>query len=199
MEKFVEIIDYEGFYKIGSQGTFISMARWIVRGNGKTFIQEKQIKTTLDMTGYYKVGLSKNGKLKNIRIHKLLAKHFIPNPNNYKYVRHLNDIPTDNRLENLAWGTPKDNVQDCIRNGNFYYAINMYQTPNFIHPSKGKVAHNRGKVGEQSIHSKIILNLCTGVYYFGCKEAADASNINVNTLRGKLCGLNYNNTDFIYV
>lgn len=41
---------------------------------------------------------------------------YIPNPNNYPIVRHLNDNPLDNRLANLAWGTQKDNVKDSIKN-----------------------------------------------------------------------------------
>lgn len=49
-------------------------------------------------------------------LHRVVAEAFIPNPNNLPYVRHLNDDPTDNRVENLAWGTQKDNHEDSVRN-----------------------------------------------------------------------------------
>ena len=35
--------------------------------------------------------------------HRVIALQFIPNPNNYRYVRHLNGINYDNRIENLIW------------------------------------------------------------------------------------------------
>ena len=50
-----------------------------------------------------------------------MAEAFIPNPNNYPTVRHLDDDPTNNDLDNLAWGTQKDNMYDCMINGRFYY------------------------------------------------------------------------------
>ena len=42
---------------------------------------------------------------KDIYIHRILAQAFIPNPNNYPVVRHLNDNKNDWMLSNLAWGT----------------------------------------------------------------------------------------------
>lgn len=54
-------------------------------------------------------------------IHRLVATTHIPNPKNHPIVRHLNDDKTDNSVDNLAWGTQKDNMGDCKRNGNFHY------------------------------------------------------------------------------
>ena len=51
----------------------------------------------------------------------MVATAFIPNPNNYPLVRHKNSIPSDNRVENLAWGTSKENTQDSIEAGTFHY------------------------------------------------------------------------------
>lgn len=50
---------------------------------------------------------------------RLVAKAFIPNPDNLPIVRHKNDHPYDNYISNLEWGTYKDNAQDAIRNGTF--------------------------------------------------------------------------------
>lgn len=64
--------------------------------------------------------IDKDGNLKEIYLHRLLAQTFIPNPDNLPLVRHLNDIKDDNRLENLAWGTQLDNQKDSVRNGTAY-------------------------------------------------------------------------------
>ena len=53
-------------------------------------------------------------------VHRLVAETFIPNPEGYPIVRHLDDDPNDNSIRNLAWGTSKDNREDSIRNGNDY-------------------------------------------------------------------------------
>ena len=67
--------------------------------------------------------LCKDNKFKNIGIHRILAQAFIPNPNNYPIVRHLNDNKNDWRLENLAWGTASDNTQDIYNNTGGYTGI----------------------------------------------------------------------------
>jgi hypothetical protein len=54
------------------------------------------------------------------KIHRILAELFIPNPDFLPIVRHLNDNPLDNRIENLSWGSPLDNEKDKIRNGYRY-------------------------------------------------------------------------------
>lgn len=62
-------------------------------------------------------------------IHRLVAMAFIPNPYNYPIVRHLNDDPTDNRVENLAWGTMADNHQDMVdHDRDFKKAVYCYET-----------------------------------------------------------------------
>ena len=54
-------------------------------------------------------------------LHQMMAQAFIPNPDNRPLVRHLDDDPSNNQLDNLAWGTPLDNARDCIEHGRFRY------------------------------------------------------------------------------
>jgi predicted XRE-type DNA-binding protein len=54
-------------------------------------------------------------------LHRMVAEAFIPNPHNYPLVRHLDDNPSNNYVDNLAWGTQGDNIRDAIDNGHFYY------------------------------------------------------------------------------
>lgn len=52
-----------------------------------------------------------------IRVHRLVAQVFIPNPLRLPCVRHLNGVPSDNRVSNLAWGTYKENEEDKHAHG----------------------------------------------------------------------------------
>ena len=65
------------------------------------------LKPHLTDHGYLKVTL--NGKIHFV--HRLVAKAFIPNPENKETVNHKNEVKTDNRLENLEWMTIRENLQ----------------------------------------------------------------------------------------
>jgi len=73
--------------------------------------------------GHLKVMLVRNnartrGKdRRDFSVHRLVADAFIPNPNGMREVRHLNGIAWDNTVENLAWGTRQDNIEDALRHG----------------------------------------------------------------------------------
>lgn len=83
----------------------------------KSFIKPKP----MDSHGHLGVCLCSNGRLYYRYIHRLVAEAFIPNPNNFPIVRHLYDQPEYNEIEDLAWGTQKDNMRDCIENGRVHY------------------------------------------------------------------------------
>lgn len=62
----------------------------------------------IDKYGYLVTDLYNNEGRKNVKVHRLVAKEFIPNPDNKPTVNHINEIKTDNRVENLCWMTIKE-------------------------------------------------------------------------------------------
>lgn len=82
-----------------------------------------------ESTGYLTVTLRNPGGVsKRLKVHRLVASAFHLNLENRPYVRHLNDVRDDNRLENLAWGTNSENQYDSIRNGT-HYGTNLTHCP----------------------------------------------------------------------
>ena len=86
------VVGYEGLYEVSNFGRVFSMHT------------NRVIKNRL--TGrYLQVSLSKNGKVIQPLVHRLVAEAFISNPDNLPCVNHKNEDKTDNRVENLEWCT----------------------------------------------------------------------------------------------
>lgn len=82
---------------------------------------------------YYCVGLSKNCKLITLDIHRLVAKTFIPNPENKSQVNHKDKNSLNNKISNLEWNTNKENsihrsagVKQTTNQNLEIYKINLY-------------------------------------------------------------------------
>lgn len=66
---------------------------------------------------YKFVSLLINGQAKRMRVHRLVAITFIPNPENKPYVNHINGDKGDNNVENLEWVTPSENTIHAVKTG----------------------------------------------------------------------------------
>ena len=77
----------------------------------------KYMKPGVSHHGYLHVNLWKNGKSRSCKIHQLVLEAFGFYRAEGQVCRHLNGEPTDNRLENLKWGTRKENGKDMARHG----------------------------------------------------------------------------------
>lgn len=100
------VVGYENLYEVSSIGRVKSL-------NYKRSNKEKILKNNLGLNGYHRVTLHR-GQRKQYLVHKLVAEAFIPNPENKKFVDHLNTIRTDNRVENLQFVTMTENNNNPI-------------------------------------------------------------------------------------
>lgn len=68
-------------------------------------------------SGYLFVGLSKNGIPYPKDVHRIVATHFIPNPENKKCVNHKDGNKLNNCVDNLEWCTYSENITHAMKNG----------------------------------------------------------------------------------
>ena len=73
---------------------------------------------TSKKNGYiYVTIVERNGKKKSHRLHRIVAKAYIPNPNNYPIVGHKDNIKTNCNVSNLYWTTDSENIQKAVNDG----------------------------------------------------------------------------------
>ena len=102
-----EIEGYNGDYKINESGIVINKNGHVMR-------------TAVSNSGYLRTALEipgSNGNRKNESIHRLVAKTFIPNPDNLPVVMHKDNDPLNNHVSNLQWGTQSDNIRQAFDDG----------------------------------------------------------------------------------
>lgn len=110
---------YENLYMVSNTGKIKRLSRVVENKgsySGKYILKEKEMKLHFNKDGYAIVNLSKNNTKKAIKVHRLVAEAFIPNPNEYFEINHINEIKDDNRVENLEWCDRKYNVNYGLRN-----------------------------------------------------------------------------------
>lgn len=118
LETWKDVIGYEGLYQISSLGR--------VKNN-----KGKILKLKTDTNNYLSIKLSKLNRKKYHSIHRLVAIHFLPNPQNYPCVNHKDEQKQNNCVSNLEWcsyshnnnynNLPKRQLQTKIKKMTNYY------------------------------------------------------------------------------
>lgn len=106
-------------YEASSEGQIRSLDRTITDSVGHVYFRPGKVLKPVNKAGYMFVSVKFNdGPRKSTRAHQLVCRafHGLP-PDPRMDVRHLNGDSTDNRPENLAWGTRSQNMHDRVRHG----------------------------------------------------------------------------------
>lgn len=110
MEIIKEIKDYQGYYISNKGKVFCNLGKG--NRNKEKTKDLYELKPRITKNGYERIYArqTSTNKRKDLYIHRLVAENFIPNPQNKKYVNHINCKCNDNRVENLEWCTAKENT-----------------------------------------------------------------------------------------
>lgn len=118
------VVGFETSYEVSDRGSVRSVERVIQRrGNSpepfNTLIEAKILKPIFRKSGYIKYGLCRGTRrdIKWVLAHRLVAEAFIPNPNNYPFVHHIDHNKSNNHVSNLEWCTPSYNTKAAIAAG----------------------------------------------------------------------------------
>lgn len=96
MEQWKDIIGFEGKYQVSDLGRVKSL-NYHREGKGRVLVGNKL------KSGYLRVCLWKDGKMKNYLVHRLVTEAFLPNPDNLPQVNHKDECKTNNAVSNLEW------------------------------------------------------------------------------------------------
>lgn len=108
-----DIEGYEGRYQVSNLGRVKSLAREYKTGANQATIRmgEKVMKQKVRPNKYCLVTLRRDGVVCDAYVHRLVAEAFIPNPTNRPQVNHRDENPSNNKVDNLEWCTPLENVR----------------------------------------------------------------------------------------
>lgn len=112
-EVFEDLKGYENNYQISDQGRVFTKRRLV----GNRILYGRELIPFLTQDGYLRVKLCKDGKEKDITIHRLVAMQFVDNPNNLPQVNHKDGNKLNNCVSNLEWCTKEANGLHAKLNG----------------------------------------------------------------------------------
>jgi hypothetical protein len=132
-EIWLPIKEFEDYYEVSNLGRFRSKDRTITRHNGvKENKPARILKNNYYTNGYVQLILYVEKQRFNFIAHRVVADHFIPNPNNLPVINHLDLIKWNNRVTNLEWCTKSENGIHAVKNGCF---LEVEQLKGEAHPN----------------------------------------------------------------
>lgn len=118
IEIWKDIIGYEKIYQVSNLGRVKKLYReWYGSTGGKRFTEEKIIPPHYSKFGYNHHLFIKEGNPKDLRVCRLVAIAFIPNPENKPFVNHKDGNKANDNVENLEWNTRSENDKHAFANG----------------------------------------------------------------------------------
>lgn len=109
--------DFEDAYEVSSMGRIRGLTRTMRHWKGGVARVPSRLLTPDASTGYARVTMHSGGKMIRCQVHRLVARAFLDGFMPNRHVNHINGNKLDNRVENLEWVTPRENVLHAWRTG----------------------------------------------------------------------------------
>lgn len=168
IEEWRDAVGFEEYISVSSLGRARFKER--VGKNGRVYPEREIRMVTSD--GYSQSSINIDGKKTTLKMHRLVAQAFIPNPENKPQVNHINSLRKDNRVSNLEWVTVKENV---------------------IHSYKSGFNSNTGELHPRAILTEKVVCVIRRLNYDGytTKEISDMLGYKYHTVHKVVSGLHW--------
>lgn len=104
-----DVVGYEGLYQVSSLGRVKSLKRTCTSKYSSVRTVPSHILKPSCGSGYLYYNLTKNAVCKRVLAHRIVATAFIPNPNNFRIINHIDEDKKNNNILNLEWCNHKYN------------------------------------------------------------------------------------------
>ena len=170
------------FIQANQFGEIRTVDRIVINKAGREIlIKGRMLKQSECHAGYLRVGFKVNGKHIDLRVHRIIATCFLPNPENLPEVNHKDNNPKNNSVENLEWCTRQYNIAYKEKygksaaevSGRPVFAVNLKTFEVLYFKSQCEAARQL-KTFKQSIHNVLKGLAETSVGYWFCEADENA-------------------------
>ena len=116
-EEWRPVVGYEGLYEVSDRGRVRSLDRTVGTYYGERVMSGRVLISSPFTSGYLRVGLCGVGRMKCRRVHRLVMESFVGEIPDGMQVNHVNGDKADNRLANLEYVTPRENIRHGMATG----------------------------------------------------------------------------------
>lgn len=156
--------------------TITNFENYTINDNGDIFNKKgKRICQWIDNVGYYQVKLFKDNKWYYKRVHRLVAQHFVDNPNDFPQVNHIDGNKRNNKAINLEYISNKENTQHGYDNGLYHskrrsIKIEVYSKNNEYISTYKSIRETANRLGiNRKTLSRILFDNKTNNYNYNFK------------------------------
>ena len=166
---------YEGLYEVSNTGVIKALYKRVDSGKCHRTWKPHIKACAVDTKGYLRVSLSKEGKNKTHKVHRLVAETFIDNPDNLPEVNHKDGNKLNNNVNNLEWCTQSKNMSHACNlglkrnDGEFNSQSKLTQSDvayiRSVYKPRDKEFSTVTLAKKYGVHRKTITRVITGQYW----------------------------------